>query len=97
MASVFVFAQFYPDMNTAAAVSPEQMAAALSGAYAIAGAKVVSGIGDKAIEYSGTSSSGSAGIVIFVFKSNVVIMIALGPSTDSNAVEQLARTALSRL
>jgi hypothetical protein len=93
---VFVLAEFFPDTASAAAVSPDQMAAALSGAYGIANAKAVSGIGDKAVEYTGTSS-GTTGAVIFVFKSNVVIMIALTPATDATGVEQLARTALSHL
>ena len=95
-ATVVVFAQAYPDIGSANAVSPEQMAAALNGAYGIANAKTVSGIGDKAVEYS-LSGSGSSGVVIFVFKSNVVIMIAVTPAADPSAVEQLARTAVGRL
>jgi hypothetical protein len=35
--------------------------------------------------------------VIFVFKSNVVLMIALTPAATAAPVEQLARTAVSRL
>jgi hypothetical protein len=95
-ATVVVFAQAYPDIGSANAVSPEQMAAALNGAYGIANAKTVSGIGDKAVEYSLTSAA-SSGVVIFVFKSNVVIMIAVSPAANPSAVEQLARTAVGRL
>lgn len=94
--TVLVFAQVYPDSSSAASVSPEQMAAALNGAYGVANAKVVSGIGTKAVEYSLTSS-GSSGLVIFVFKSNVVMMIAVTPTANSTALEQLAKTAVGRL
>ena len=94
--SVLVFAQVYPDASAAASVSPETMAAALNGAYGIANAKVVTGIGDKAVEYSSTSSAGN-GAVIFVFKSNVVMFIALTPANGTTALEQLAKTAVGRL
>lgn len=95
---VFVFAQVYPDATAAGAVDPNQVAAVLSGQLNMSGsnAHLVTGIGDKAVEYTATGSSGS-GIVIFVFKTNVVMMIALIPTTNANVVEQLARTAVSRL
>lgn len=51
--TVFVYAQTYPDANTADAVSADQVAAALNGQYGISDAKSVSGIGDKAFEYHG--------------------------------------------
>ncbi len=54
--SVVIFAQVYPDSNTAGSVSPEQIAAALNGAYGVANTKPVSGIGDKAIEYPHAAS-----------------------------------------
>jgi hypothetical protein len=96
--TVFVIAQAYADATSADAVSPEQLAAGLNGAYGIANAKTVSGIGDKAVEYTVSSAaSGSTGTVIFVFKANVVMMIAVTPTTDTTAVEQLARTAVGRL
>ena len=95
--TVLVFAQAYPDAASAAAVSPEQIAAAINVSGAgVAYAKPVSGIGDKAIEYSATNA-GAEGIVIFVFKSNVVLMIAVTPTTSSTAIEQLAKTAAGRL
>lgn len=94
--SVVIFAQVYPDSTTAASVSPEQIAAALNGAYGVTNAKPVSGIGDKAIEY--TLTGAQTGTVIFVFKSNVVVMIVVtSTSTGSTAVEALARTAVGRL
>jgi Protein of unknown function (DUF3558) len=95
--SVVVFAQTYPDATTAQAVSPEQIAAAINvGGAGAASAKPVSGIGDKAVEYSSTTA-GSNGTVIFVFKANVVMMIAITPAPSSNAIEQLARTAAGRI
>jgi hypothetical protein len=96
-ASVLVYAQAYPDASTANAVSPEQIAAAMNGGYGVANAKAVSGIGDKAVEYS-TTAAGGNGSVIFVFKSNVVMMIAVTPApASSSVIEQLARTAVGRL
>ena len=96
--TVFVIAEAYPDASSANAVSPDQLAAALNGAYGIANAKTVSGIGDKAVEYTTTSAaSGTTGAVIFVFKSNVVIVIAISPLTDTKKLEDLARTAIGNL
>jgi hypothetical protein len=94
--SVIVVAQVYPSASSAASISPEKLAAALKGVNASGTAKIVTGIGDKAVEYTFTSS-GSGGTMIFVFKSNVVITIIITPSTDPTAVESLARTAVSRL
>jgi hypothetical protein len=95
-ASVFIFAQTYPDASTADSISPDQMASILNGQYGVSNARAVNGIGDKAFEYTATSSS-SSGIAIFVFKSNAVIMIVMSPATDSRALEVMARTAVSRL
>ncbi len=92
--TVIVEAQVYPSASAAAAISPETLAAALKGATGTA--KVVTGIGDKAVEYTFTSS-GTGGTMIFAFKSNVVIIIAVTPSTDPTAVENLARTAVNHL
>jgi 2-oxoisovalerate dehydrogenase E2 component (dihydrolipoyl transacylase) len=77
---VIVFAQVYADASAAQAVSIDQIAAALTGAgNGLGTATVVSGIGDKALEYS-VSSSGSTGLIIIVFKSNVLLMIAMLPT-----------------
>jgi hypothetical protein len=94
--SVIVVAQVYPSASSAASISPEKLAAALKGVNASGTAKIVTGIGDKAVEYT-FASSGTGGTMIFVFKSNVVITIIITPSTDPTAVESLARTAVSRL
>jgi hypothetical protein len=95
-ASVFVYAQAYPDATSADSISPDQMAAAFQGQFGITNAKAVTGIGDKAFEYTSTSSGGG-GVVIFVFKSNVVLFIVLSPTTDSTRVEALARIAVGNL
>jgi hypothetical protein len=94
--TVLVFAQSYPDASAADAVSPDQIAAAMNSGYGVSNAKAVSGIGDKAIE-STLTGGGAGGIIIFVFKSNVVMMISVTPAISSSAIEQLARTAVGRL
>jgi hypothetical protein len=94
-ASVFVLAQVYPDSSSADSVSPEQMAAVLNGQMGVGNAKAVQGIGDKAFEYTATSSTGG-GIAIFVFKANVVLMITVSPTTNSSKVETLAKAAVGR-
>lgn len=95
---VFIYAQAYPDAAAANAVTAQQMSAALGmqvGAGATSG-KEVSGIGDKAFEFTATGNAGE-GSAIIVFKSNVVIMILVDPSTSSNTIEGLAKTAVGRL
>ncbi len=94
--TVFVYAQVYPDATTANAVQPNQVAAALAGALGVSNAHQVNGIGDKAFEYTASGTAGG-GLAIFVFRYNVVMMIAADPTSDSGTIEQLARTAVSRL
>lgn len=96
-ASVLIFAQAYSDASSADQIQPDQIAAAFRAQYGITNAKSVTGIGDKAFEYTATSASGSPGIAIFVFKANVVMFIVMSPSTDSAKIEALAKTAVSRL
>jgi hypothetical protein len=94
-ATVLVFAQAYSDTTAATTVNPEQVVAGLGTAYGIADAKVVNGIGDKAVEYRLTG--GATGYVIFVVKSNVIIMIAVSPAASASVVEHLAITAVGNL
>ncbi len=94
---VLIFAQAYPDATTADNVQPNQMAAAFQAQYGITNARSVAGIGDKAFEYTVSSQTGSPGIAIFVFKTNIVMFILMTPSTDSNKIEALARTAVGNL
>lgn len=93
-AGIFVMAVVYPDQATADAVSPEQVAAMFR-VSGVTDAKVVSNIGDKAVEYQATTQSGS-GLAIFVFRANVLVMISLEPG-DSTKIEALARVAVSNL
>jgi hypothetical protein len=93
---VFVYAQVYPDATAAQAVQPDQIAAALAGQLGVSNAHSVSGIGDKAFEYTASGSAGG-GIAIFVFRYNVVMMIAVDPTSTPSTIEQLARTAVDRL
>ena len=96
-ASVFVFGEVFADSTTAQSTSPDQIVAAMNSAYGVANAKVVNGIGDKAIEYTTTGMGSNSGMAIFVFKSNVLLMIAMAPSTDSAKIETMARAAVGRL
>lgn len=94
---VLVYAQAYPDASAAGQVQPNQITAAFRGQYGISNAKSVTGIGDKASEFTATSASGSSGLAIFVSKANVVLFILMTPATDSAKIETLAKTAVSRL
>ena len=94
--SVFVIAQVYPDTSQADAVQPDQIAAIMRGQFGVSNSKAVTGIGDKAFEYTATSSAGG-GVAIFVFKANVVMMIVMSPTTDPSKVEALARIAVNNL
>src|SRR5579885_3323903 len=70
---VFVYAQVYPDTQTADAVTADQFQAAPAaqlGTGATSG-KAVDGIGDKAFEFTGEGNAGN-GVAIIVFKANVV-------------------------
>ncbi len=95
-AAIIVFAQTYPSQSSADAVSADQVATALNNGYGVSNAKPVEGIGDKAVEYT-LSTSGPQGLAIFVFKDNVVMMIALAPGSDASKIEALAKTAVTRL
>ena len=95
---VFIFAQVYPDSTTADAVTADQFSTALGaqiGLGATSG-KQVSGIGDKAFEFTANGNAGG-GIAIIAFKANVVLMIAVDPTANASVVEGLAKTAVSRL
>ena len=95
---LLVIGQSYPDAASAQAVDPTQLSSIYSRFYGISSAKSVSGIGDKAFEYTTTSTStGSTGAAIFVFKANILLMIILSPANDASGVESLATTAISRL
>ncbi len=94
-ASVFVYAMAYPDTTQASAVDLNAVATGML-QTSVTNVHQVSGIGDKALEFTG-QEQGQGGIGIFVIKSNVVMFIVIGPTSDPTKVEALARTAVSRL
>ena len=95
-AFVFALGVVYPDQATADAVQPDQLAATYR-QFAVTDAHTVPNVGDKAVEFKATSQSGGNGIAIFVFRANVLMMIAIGPTNDSNKIETLAKAAVSNL
>ncbi len=97
-AGVIVYAQVYADSAAAAQVNAAEFSAALQAQIGTGAtsAKEVSGIGDKAYEFTSNGSAG-AGIAIIVIKSNVIFMIAVDPSSSPGTVEGLAKTAIGRL
>jgi hypothetical protein len=95
--SLLVFGEVLPDASAAAQVQPEQLAQQFNSAFGVTNAKTLSGIGDKAVEYSLTSG-GQSGTIIFIFKSNVVLMLILEPTpNDTSGFEKLAKAAADNL
>jgi hypothetical protein len=95
--SLLVFGEVLPDASAAAQVQPNQLAQSFNSAYGITNSKPLNGIGDKAVEYS-LSSGGQTGTIIFIFKSNVVMMLILEPTpTDTSGFEKLAKDAANNL
>lgn len=95
--NLIVFGEVLPDASTAAQVQPNQLAQQFNAAYGVTNAKTLNGVGDKAVEYSLTSS-GQSGTIIFIFKSNVVLMLILEPTpADPSGFEKLAKAAADNL
>jgi hypothetical protein len=91
--TLLVFGEVLPDASAAAQVQPQQLAQQFNGAYGITNSKPLNGVGDKAVEYS-LSSGGQTGTIIFIFKSNVVLMLILEPApSDTSGFEKLAKAA----
>jgi hypothetical protein len=97
-AGVIIYGQVYADSATADNVNAAEFSAALQGQIGAGAtsAKEVSGIGDKAYEFTSKGNAGS-GIAIIVVKSNVIFMIVVDPSSSPSGVDGLARTAVGRL
>lgn len=95
--SLLVFGEVLPDASAAAQVQPDQLAQQYNAAYGITNAKTLSGVGDKAVEYS-LNSGAQTGTIIFIFKSNVVLMLILQPTpSDTSGLEKLAKAAADNL
>jgi hypothetical protein len=52
------------------------------------------GVSDR-VQHNGNANT--AGMAMYFVKSNVVVMIAMQPSSSSTAIEKLARTAVGRI
>lgn len=97
-AGVIVYAQVYADSATADNVNAAEFSAALQAQIGTGAtsAKEVTGIGDRAYEFTSNGNAG-AGLAIIVIKANVIFMIAVDPSSSPGTVEGLATTAVGRL
>jgi len=97
-AGVVVYAQIYADRATADQVTAAEFSAALQAQLGngATSAKEVKGIGDRAFEFNSNGNAGE-GLVIIVFKYNVIFMIAVDPSSNPGAIESLAKTAVGRI
>ena len=94
---LLVFGEVLPDASAAQQVQPDQLAQSFNSAYGITNAKTLNGVGDKAVEYT-LNASGQSGTIIFIFKSNVVLMLILEPSpSDTSGFEKLAKAAADNL
>jgi hypothetical protein len=95
---VYIYMQLYPDAATADAVTVEQFQSVMAGELGSPANtwQDVSGIGDRAYEFTAKGNAGS-GIAILVYKGNVVFLVAMEPTTNEGAVEGLAKTAAGRL
>ena len=106
-AGVLIISSVYADASTADAIQTDQVAAGLAAQFGVTGvaeAKVLNGIGDKAVEYKATKANGG-GVGIFVFRANVVMFIIVSPADQTQQtldalpgkVETLAKSAVSNL
>jgi hypothetical protein len=93
---VVVYAEAKTDVSSAMAVTPEQLMTVLGGGFGVGNRRAKRGLGDEAVLFD-ANSGGGIGSVIYVRKANVVILIAMRPTKNSSGVENLARTALTRL
>jgi hypothetical protein len=94
---LLVFGEVLPDATAAQQVQPNQLAQQFNAAYGVTNEKTLNGIGDKAVEYS-LNSGGQSGTVIFIFKSNVVLMLILEPTpSDTSGFEKLAKDSADNL
>ena len=97
-AGVYVYTQVYPNAATADAVTVDQLESVMAGRIGAATGDPtqVDGIGDKAYEFVAKGGAGN-GMGIVVYRSNVVFIVAVAPTTDESTIQALATTAVSRL
>lgn len=94
---LLVFGEVLPDASTAQQIQPDQLASSFNTGYGLTGAHQLNGIGDKAVEASVTAGA-QTGTIIFIFKSNVVMMLILEPApADTTGFEKLAKDAADNL
>ena len=95
--SLLVFGEVLPDASAAQQVQPEQLASSFNTGYGYTNAHTLTGVGDRAVEAT-LNASGQTGTIIFVFKSNVVMMLILEPApADTTGFEKLAKDAATNL
>lgn len=94
---LLVFGEVLPDASSAQQVQPNQLASGFNTSYGLTNAKQLDGVGDKAVEAT-LNASGQTGTIIFIFKSNVVMMLILEPApADTSGFEKLAKDAANNL
>jgi hypothetical protein len=95
--SLLIFGEVLPDASAAQQVQPEQLASSFNTGYGYTNAHTLNGVGDKAVEAT-LNGSGQTGTIIFIFKSNVVMMLILEPApADTTGFEKLAADAANNL
>ena len=95
---LLVFGEVLPDASAAQQVQPNQLAQSFNTGYGITNTKTLNGVGDKAVEATLNGGSGQTGTIIFIFKSNVVMMLILEPApADTSGFEKLAADAANNL
>jgi hypothetical protein len=95
---LLVFGQVLPDSSAAQQVQPNQLAQSFNTGYVFTNTKTLNGVGDKAVEATLNGGSGQTGTIIFIVKSNVVMMLILEPApADTSGFEKLAADAANNL
>lgn len=95
---LLVFGEVLPDASTADQIQPEQLAQSFNTGFGYTNGHTLNGVGDKAVEATLNGSTGQSGTIIFIFKSNVVIMLILEPApADTTGFEKLAKDAANSL
>ena len=94
--AVFIFTHVFADAASAGAADTQAFIAAQNKKNTVSSARPLTGIGDKAVEYTLTNG-GVVGTVIVFVKANVLVLIGLTPSPAESAIQGLAGTAAGRI